>query len=58
MESESGIYKDNSLLKAFFVIYIIVVVIAFTLIIPNEDHWYFGMLKSFIWPLYAVSKLG
>ena len=58
MESGNEIYKDNSLLKAFVAIYIIVAVIAFTLIIPNEDHWYFGMLKSFIWPLYAVSKLG
>ena len=58
MDSESGVHKDNSLLKAFVSIYLVVAVVVFTLIIPNEDYWYFGILKSFIWSLYAVSKLG
>lgn len=50
--------KDNSIYKGLIVIYLVSTLIAFTVIIPDEEFWYLGIVKALIWPLYTVTRIG
>jgi hypothetical protein len=49
--------RISSNYSGLFVIYLVSIVVAFTVIIPNEEVWYFGILKASLWPLYAITKI-
>lgn len=50
--------SDNSNYSGLIIVYMVSIAIAFVLIFPTEDIWYFGLLKATIWPLYLVTKIG
>ncbi len=58
MSKENKEIRNNSNYSGLFVIYLVTVAVAFTVIIPNEDVWYLGIIKATIWPLYAITKIG
>jgi hypothetical protein len=47
----------NSSYVGLFVIYLVSAAVAATVILPGEEHWYFGVIKSCLWPLYVLAKL-
>lgn len=50
-------YIDNSNYLGVLVIYLVTSAVAATLIFPGEEYWYFGVIKSLLWPLYCITKL-
>lgn len=57
MKSENRQREDYSNYTGLFVIYLITAAVAATTILPEEEYWYFGLLKSLIWPFYLLTKL-
>ncbi len=47
----------NSSYIGIFVIYLVSAAVAATVILPGEEYWYFGVIKSLVWPLYSLAKL-
>ena len=56
MESDNRNYGDYSYYTGLLVIYLLTAAVAATVILPGEEYWYFGILKSLIWPLYMMTK--
>ena len=57
MKQQDKISKDSSAYNGIAVIYLVTIVLAFVIIIPTEEVWYFGVLKAFVWPFYMVTKI-
>ena len=49
--------RDYSTYTGIIVIYLVSALVAFTVIIPDEEIWYWGIVKALIWPLYTIAKL-
>lgn len=48
---------SNSNYTGVFVIYLVSAGVAATVILPGEEFWYFGIIKSLIWPLYSLARI-
>jgi hypothetical protein len=48
---------SNSNYTGVFVIYLVSAAVAATIIFPGEEYWYFGIIKSLLWPLYGTAKM-
>lgn len=57
MKPKNNYYEDYSNYSGLIVIYLLSIAIAATLTVPGEDHWYIGIFKAIIWPLYLISKI-
>jgi hypothetical protein len=57
MKPSNNYYKSYSNYSGLVVIYLVSVLVALTTIIPGEEHWYLGMFKASIWPLYVMTKV-
>jgi hypothetical protein len=47
----------NSSYIGIFVIYLVSAAVAATVILPGEEYWYFGVIKSMVWPFYSIAKM-
>ncbi len=56
LKSKNSVSEDYSNYTGLIVIYLLTAAIAATVIVPNEDYWYFGIAKSLVWPLYLMTK--
>lgn len=56
MKPKNKYYGAYSNYSGVVTIYLVTVAIAATMIIPGEEHWYFGLAKALIWPLYSIAK--
>jgi hypothetical protein len=56
MKSENRHYEDHSNYSGLLVIYLVTAAVAATAIFPGEEYWYFGILKSLLWPFYIMTK--
>ena len=48
---------DYSILTGIVVLYIVTVAVAATVILPNEENIFAGLIKSMIWPLYGITRI-
>ncbi len=55
--TKSKSHDRNGINTGLFVLYLVTVAVAATVIIPNEEKIILGVLKSFIWPLYLITKV-
>ena len=51
----SNVHNSNYI--GISVIYLVSAAIAATLILPEDEYWYLGVIKSLLWPLYRRAKL-
>ena len=57
MKSANNYHKTYSNYTGLILIYLVSVFVALTTIIPGEEHWYLGIFKASIWPLYVMTKI-
>lgn len=56
MRKRNRTYTDYSNYTGVLVIYLVSIAVAATVIFPSEEYWYFGILKSILWPFYGLTK--
>ena len=57
MKPRNKYYDDYSNYSGLVVIYLVSAAVAATMIFPGEEHWYIGIVKAILWPLYMLTKI-
>lgn len=57
VKHKNNYYKDYTNYSGLLTIYLLTCCVAATVIIPDQEYWYYGVLKALVWPLYTLTKV-
>lgn len=56
--SKHKFQQERGVTFGLFVIYLVLCLVAATVILPYEENVIAGIIKSLVWPFYLITKLG